>query len=144
MALSLSFKRTCEALSVAWRRRLGNRRAFDPLPASMLLQELEVRITTPNHYQGLLEAQREHLITVQDWSAMIIELSPITILHNPAHPPVRYESDMMHECAHILLKHLMIPFQHWGHPHHTKKKRFTAVAVFRFRNAACFGQCKRS
>ena len=125
MALTLQFKHSCEALSIAWRQKIGNKHAFDPLPAAELLTALEVLTVTPDHFQQVPEVQRGHLNTVQDWSAMIVALDPITVLYNPTQSPARYESTMMHECAHILLEHPMVQYKLWG-----QNSRYEDEAVY--------------
>ncbi len=109
MTLSPTFKAFCEHIAVTWRRKLGGRRAYDPLPSALLLHELEIAVLTPAQISGLSAAHRQQLEISADWSGAIIALNPIQVLCNPLHSPARHEANMMHECAHIILKHPMIP-----------------------------------
>lgn len=108
--LSIAFKQSCERIAVDWRRKLGGWAAYDPLPSFELLKALGVVVLTPANMPGLSLEQRQHLESTDDWSGAIIALNPITVLRNPALAPARHESTMMHECAHVILKHPMIPF----------------------------------
>src|SRR5258706_6484286 len=110
MPLTYAFKEACERLAVGKRRKLGNRLAYDPLPSSELLNELQIVVITPANAPGLSLEQRQHLESSNDWSGAIISLNPSTVLCNPSHSPARHESDMMHEFAHIILNHPMIAF----------------------------------
>ncbi len=107
-ALSLIFRERCERIATDWRRTLGNRRAYDPLPAAELLKALHIHTITPDDVLGLSAEQRQALL--DELSAAVISIEPIIVLYNPTHSSARHESNLMHECAHILLKHPMIPF----------------------------------
>ncbi|MEP7287815.1 MAG: ImmA/IrrE family metallo-endopeptidase [Chloroflexota bacterium] len=109
MALTWVFRESCERIAVEYRRKLGNRFAYDALPASELLDDLHITIVSPEslQYLTLTAEQRQHLETV---SGGVVSIAPIVVLYNPSHSPARHESNMMHECAHIILKHPMIPF----------------------------------
>jgi len=105
--LPLAFRQRCERIAIDWRWKLGNRFAYDPLPALELLNALQAMVLTFDDVKGLSPEHRQHLSTI---SAFTYSINPVVILHNPQHSPARYESNMMHECAHILLKHPMILF----------------------------------
>src|SRR5258708_1319054 len=102
MTLTHTFKELCERIAVKWRCKLGTRLAYDPLPAFELLNSLQMIVITPANAPGLSLEQRQQLESANDWSGVIVALNPITVLSNPTHPPARHESDMMHECAHII------------------------------------------
>jgi hypothetical protein len=109
--LQSSFKNRCEGFSATWRHRLGLE-VIDSLPAETLLRalDLNVEVRTPEQIPTLSPHQIEHLAQADDWSAGIIRLAPLFILLHPAHTGARRESDLMHEAAHVLLKHPMIGF----------------------------------
>jgi Zn-dependent peptidase ImmA (M78 family) len=107
LALPLAFRERSERLATDWRRKLGNRRAYDPLPAAELLEALQIRIIEPDDILGLSAEGRQALLN--ELSAAVISIDPIVVLYNPLHAPTRHESNMMHECAHIILGHPMIP-----------------------------------
>ncbi|MCB9457303.1 MAG: ImmA/IrrE family metallo-endopeptidase [Anaerolineaceae bacterium] len=107
--LSFKFRQRCETLAIEWRTKL-RRRAFDSLPASVLIEELDAQILTPSELVGLSEIAVRQLLEKDDWSAGIIWLQPLRILYNPCHSPTRHESNLMHEIAHVLLEHPMLPF----------------------------------
>src|SRR5438270_13327829 len=102
MSLDWKFKAACEQISIEWRRKLGNRLAYDPLPASELLDALEISLIALDKLTNLSPEECQHLTEL---SAAVISVEPIIVLYNPTHSPARHESNMMHECAHIILKH---------------------------------------
>ncbi len=107
MGLCSEFKASCERIAIDWRRKLGNRRAFDPLPSSDLLQALEISLVASDQLTELSAEQRRNLEAL---SSAIVCIDPVVVLYNSSHSPARHESNMMHECAHVILKHPMIPF----------------------------------
>lgn len=111
MRWSHSFRERCEALATDLRLQLG-RRVIDPLPAKQLFKALDAdgRLVTPADLEGLSVTAANQLAEGEDWSAGIIVLKPLTILYNPRHSLARQESDLMHELAHVLLKHPLRSF----------------------------------
>jgi hypothetical protein len=107
LMLPLTFRERCEKIATDWRRTLGNRRAYDPLPATELLEALKIRIIGPDAVPGLSANGRQALMN--ELSAAVISIDPIIVLYNPLHAPTRHESNMMHECAHTILGHPMMP-----------------------------------
>jgi Zn-dependent peptidase ImmA (M78 family) len=105
MSLSTQFKEACERTAIERRRKLGNRLAFDPLPSAELLEDLEVQIKSFDEFKILSEDQRRSLDNI---SAGVVSVNPLVVIYNPSHSPARHESNMMHECGHILLKHPLI------------------------------------
>lgn len=116
MKLESAFKRRCEAIAVDWRHRF-HLRVFDPLPAEQLLQALDGKAVTPDQLAHISLKDKNHLLNHSDWSAGVIHHHPLLIMYHPEHTAARYQSDMMHELAHILLDHPLIGFSpHTGLP----------------------------
>jgi hypothetical protein len=109
MKLEANFTRRCEAIAVDWRYRL-RLAAHDPLPANRLLHELGGEAITPEKLTNSSPDSVKRLIESKEWSAGIVRLSSLLIVYHPLHSPARYQSNMMHEIAHVLLKHPMVSF----------------------------------
>jgi hypothetical protein len=107
--LAASFKRRCEAIAVDQRYRLGLR-PFDPLPAEKILVAIGGEAKSPDQIPNMPPDSVAHLLKSDDWSAGIIRRDPLLIVYHPAHSPARYQSNLMHEFAHIMLNHPMIGF----------------------------------
>lgn len=105
MKFSLQFKHKCEAISSGCRIKL-NLRAFERLPAGLLLDYFKAKVVTPHEVKSLEENQRQELLKPDSqWSALTVTSRPLLIVYNPTHAPTRYESSMMHELAHEILEH---------------------------------------
>lgn len=109
MKLDAAFKRRCEAIAVDCRHQLALR-SYDPLYADQMLAVLHGNAVTPDRIPKASPEAVHHLMTHDDWSAGIIRPHPLLIVYHPAHPPARYQSNLMHEIAHVLLDHPMIGF----------------------------------
>ena len=107
--LSPGFRRRCEAIATE-RRGILRLRAFAPLPAKILAADLGATIFTPEAVPHAEPDQVAVLLNSDQWSAGVICKNPLWIVHNPSHAPTRRESNLMHELAHILLKHKMVGF----------------------------------
>lgn len=101
--LSKEFRNHCEAVSVEWRIKLGLR-AFDPLPANMLAEACSVLIRSPEQLALSHEVQK-YFRQQANWWGILFPTTPPIIVYNPNQSPARYESTVMHELAHLLLKH---------------------------------------
>jgi Zn-dependent peptidase ImmA (M78 family) len=104
MELSVAFRLRCEAISSEWRACL-KLRAFDPLPASVLARELRATLHRPDEMNEALPEAIDYLSRADDWFGVILTFNPPLILYNPKQSPARYESTIMHELAHLILKH---------------------------------------
>jgi hypothetical protein len=110
LKLAVAFKKRCEGIAIAQRERVGLR-AYDPLPALIMVGVFKARLVTPYTYADeMLPEQVAHLLSYDDWSAGIISKKPLIILYDPRHSSARFESDLMHEFGHVLLDHPMIQF----------------------------------
>lgn len=112
--MDTAFRKRCEYEAVRWRRQLKSPRkrgayAYDPLPASDLATYLGLTIISPTELPDFDAKFIDQLLQKDpnSWSAVTIPVpghKPI-IIYNPSHSPARYESNIMHELAHLILKH---------------------------------------
>lgn len=103
----------CENEGVRWRREL-KLYTYDPLPARLLMQRLKIRAVSPKEIPGIDEATLQCLLAEDaGWSALTLPLGEgkHLIIYNPTHAEARYESNIMHELAHLLLSHQPIHFR---------------------------------
>lgn len=100
----VEFRRECENIAIAMRHNLGLR-GYSPLSGFNLANSLSVTINTPAQLSNLSEATIQQIIKSIKWSAITILIEPPLIVVHPFHAPTRFESDVMHELAHLLLKH---------------------------------------
>lgn len=100
------FKRWCERQATDWRYRLGLR-AYDRLPSDRLAREFSAEIVPPHEVNGASPETVNVLMTADpaSWSAVILREKPLLIMYNPHHSAARYESNIMHELAHVILNH---------------------------------------
>lgn len=103
------FRKRCESISSEQRNMLGLR-AFEPLPAALLAQSLSATIFFPQDIPNVEPDQVSRLLNSDRWFAGIIREAPLWIVHNPRHMPARQQSNLMHELAHILLRHKSVGF----------------------------------
>lgn len=112
--MDTSFKRWCEHEAISWRRKLGQY-AYDPLTAAQLATLLDVPLLAPaeipdfdaTHVMRVLE------VNGSGWSAATIAVpgwKPL-IIYNPLHALTRHEANIMHELAHLILRHKPIVIQ---------------------------------
>ncbi|WP_414575806.1 ImmA/IrrE family metallo-endopeptidase [Anabaena sp. CCY 9402-a] len=107
--LSPEFRQRCEAIATE-QRSLLRLRAFEPLPADILANQLGAKLLTPDQMPNLEAKQMALLLASDEWSAAIVGYSPLCIVCNPRHAPTRRESNLMHEIAHVLLTHQPVNF----------------------------------
>jgi Zn-dependent peptidase ImmA (M78 family) len=107
--LRYGFKAQAERMAVAAREALGLE-AMAPLNPAQYAAYIGVHILTLEEL-GLSDYARRQLLEVdpRSWSGMAIRESGLTgVFVNPTHTPERRASTMMHELAHIELKHVPI------------------------------------
>ncbi|MBD2501562.1 ImmA/IrrE family metallo-endopeptidase [Anabaena azotica] len=107
--LSAEFRQRCEAIATE-QRNLLQLKAFERLPANTLAAKLKATLLTPDQFPNLPAEQVERLLKSDEWSGAIVCDRPVIIVYNPRHAATRYESNVMHEIAHILLNHKFVGF----------------------------------
>ncbi|MEH2399099.1 ImmA/IrrE family metallo-endopeptidase [Nostoc sp.] len=108
-SLSPEFRQRCEAIATE-QRSLLRVRSFEPLAADILAAKLGATLFTPDQLPNLEAEQVAVLLASDGWSGAIISDRPLWIVYNPRHAPARYESNLMHEIAHVLLDHKSVGF----------------------------------
>ncbi|MEH2096051.1 ImmA/IrrE family metallo-endopeptidase [Nostoc sp.] len=108
-SLSPECRQRCEAIATE-KRSLLRVRSFEPLSADTLAAKLGATLFTPDRVPNLEPEQVAVLLASDGWSAGIIRYNPLWIVYNPRHAPARYESNLMHEIAHVLLDHKPVGF----------------------------------
>lgn len=104
--LSWQFRKRCEGLSTELRTELALK-AYDPLPARLLAKKLDAKLRTPLQMIQASDEASEYLSQIDEtiWSGVILRFKPLIILYNPNLSSVRFESTIMHELGHFILKH---------------------------------------
>lgn len=101
------FKAKCENIAIQIREELGLRKN-DPLDPYALADHLDVIILTPYDIKDLSPSALEILLKKdrKSWSAVTISYSGVDlVIHNPTHPKSRQPNNIMHELAHLILRH---------------------------------------
>jgi hypothetical protein len=106
--MDTTFKRWCENEAVNWRRKL-NLYAYAPLPAAQLAALLTIPLITPFEIPDFDSIQMRNVLETDtsSWSAVTITVpgqKPL-IIYNPFHASTRHEANIMHELAHLILRH---------------------------------------
>ncbi len=110
--LDRNMRNWCENEGVRWRKEL-KMYAYDPLPAQRLAQYLKIQVISPVEIPGIDEPLLQCLLAEDaGWSALTLPIGEgrHLIIYNPTHAATRYESNVMHELAHLLLGHQPIRF----------------------------------
>ena len=106
-SLTTENRKRLEAIATKQRSILGFK-AYDPLPAIVLAKHLNAKVFTPETMPNAELEQVKLLCSRDDWSAGVILKNPLYIVHNSRHTLPRQQSNLMHEFAHIILKHKMV------------------------------------
>ena len=110
--LDRNLRSWCENEGVRWRREL-KLYAYDPLPARLLVQRLKIWVISPLEIPEIDESTLQCLLAEDaGWSALTLPVGEgkHLIIYNPTHAETRYEANIMHELAHLLLGHQPIRF----------------------------------
>lgn len=111
--LKRGFKAEAERLSKKFRKDLGLK-YYEPLCGFELAEYLNIDVISPENL-GLDDDQLDILMgTIKKssgWSALTMtdEKNRKVILHNSRSTKARHQSDLMHELAHIICKHIIKP-----------------------------------
>jgi Zn-dependent peptidase ImmA (M78 family) len=103
-ALSNDFRQQSEDIAISHRHKLGLQ-GYSPLPARTLATHLGVDIQFPYDLEGVGETVVTKLTSSLAWSGITILTEPPVVIVHPNHAATRFESDVMHELAHLLLGH---------------------------------------
>ncbi|HAX76902.1 MAG TPA: Zn peptidase [Cyanobacteria bacterium UBA11372] len=106
-SLSTENRQRLEAIATDQRHQLGFK-AYQPLPATVLATYFQATIFTPETFPNAEPEQVKILCNSDNWSAGIIRKNPLWIVHNSRHATTRQEANLMHEFAHVILKHKTI------------------------------------
>jgi IrrE N-terminal-like domain len=101
------FKAWCEQVAVRVRKERGIP-ASDPVTPAQVAQGLNVRLLPATELPGVQADVLSRLTNHHrsSWSAITLsEADRHLVVFNPAHSKARQSSDVMHELAHIILKH---------------------------------------
>jgi Zn-dependent peptidase ImmA (M78 family) len=102
------FKSWCERRAIEIRRAL-NLKQHEKLDPRLVAQHLDIRVWIVQDVPGL-SPESMQLLTEREnstWSAItIVEGEKTLIILNSSHSPGRQSNDLMHELAHIILRHL--------------------------------------
>lgn len=109
-SLSPENRQRLEEIATTQRSQL-NYKAFEQLPARVLAQYFQATIFTAETVPNAEPEQVKILCNSDNWSAGIICKKPLIIVHNSRHAPTRQESNLMHELAHVILKHKMVGYE---------------------------------
>lgn len=108
-SLSTENRQRLEAIATEKRHQLGFK-AYQSLSAEVLATYFQATILTAETVPNTEPEQVKVLWDSDNWSAGIICKNPLWIVHNSRHAPTRQESNLMHEFAHVILKHKMVGF----------------------------------
>lgn len=123
--LRRGFRVEAEYYASEFRREL-NLREFDPLPARVLAELLDIRMLRLSAYDGISDSLKMHYAGERgksDFSGTVL-FDGVTrhILYNDYQHENRQNSSIMHEISHIILRHPpCIPFAETG------KREFESV-----------------
>ena len=105
--LERGFKAWAERTAVAVRRELGLL-PVEPLDPHRLAERLRVRVVSPRDFPDLPQDVITQLLErdASGWSAATLLIRDTAIvIYNPTHSVGRQASNIVHELAHIMLKH---------------------------------------
>jgi len=101
--LSKSFRKRCESIAAEKRIAL-DLRIFDPLPADRLAGHFQALVRKPGELD-MPQLVIDYFLQDHTWWGILFPFHPPVIVYDPHQSPARYESTIMHELAHIILKH---------------------------------------
>lgn len=102
--IDAAFKQRCESIAIQRRHRL-NKKAYEPLGATNLAQDLGVLLHTPEQLPDVDDQIVLQAMQSQQWSALSVVGDPIIVIYHPRLSFDDFEWTIMHELAHLLLLH---------------------------------------
>lgn len=108
-SLSADNRQRLEAIATKQRNILGFK-AYEAFPAEALAKHFKAIILTAELVPNAESAAIKLLRNSDNWSAGIVSIKPLWIVHNSSHTLVRQQSNLMHEFAHVILKHKMVGY----------------------------------
>ena len=105
--LSWDFRNKCENLGVYFRHELSLN-GFDTLGGRQLAEHMGYQLLQPGDLvdgENFTDKDAARVIQLDSWSACVIPADQPIIIYHPRHSPARFESSVMHELAHLILKH---------------------------------------
>lgn len=105
--LNWDFRNKCENLGVYFRHQLSLN-GFDPLGARQLAEHLGYQLLQPEDLidgENFTEEDAAKVEQLDSWSACVVPINQPLIIYHPGHSQARFESSVMHELAHLILKH---------------------------------------
>lgn len=103
--LTNEFKQKCESMAIRVRYEVGLL-GYDPLPARQLARHLGVHLIRPEDLPGIDPDALRKALESESWAAIAIPVDPPIVIYHPERPVHHFESDVMHELSHFMLKHV--------------------------------------
>jgi Zn-dependent peptidase ImmA (M78 family) len=101
--LPKTFRKRCEVISSDLRIELGLR-VFEPLPANQLAKKCKVIVRRPDE-MDMSQPVIDYFLQADNWWGVLFQFKQPVIVYDPKQSSARYESTIMHELAHLILKH---------------------------------------
>jgi Zn-dependent peptidase ImmA (M78 family) len=102
--LTNEFVQRCESIAVQMRHTL-HLRGYDPLPHHRLAKHMNVGVICPQDLPDIDATTIERAIASSQWYAIAVLTNPRLIIYHPGRSIVQQSFSIMHELAHIILKH---------------------------------------
>ena len=102
--LTSEFVQRCESIAVQM-RHAARLRGYDPLSPHRLAQHMDVNVICPQELPGIDATTLDRAMASSQWHAIAVLTNPRLIIYHPGRSIVQQAFSMMHELAHIILKH---------------------------------------
>jgi Zn-dependent peptidase ImmA (M78 family) len=102
--LTNEFVQQCESISVQMRHAV-RLRGYDPLLPHHLAHHMHVNVICPQELPDVDAATIERAMASSQWHAIAVLTNPRLIIYHPERSIVQQAFSIMHELAHIILKH---------------------------------------
>lgn len=101
--LTDDFAAECERIAIQMRREL-KLWGYDPLPARRLAEHMEIQLLAPSEL-NMTPEDVEQAVCSTGWSAITVLTKPYKVIYHPYVSMIQFESNIMHELAHVLRGH---------------------------------------